>query len=49
MAVFGDAGQAVSAALQAQKGISEIEVDGYRPTQRAGVHTGTPRKVSSEP
>ncbi|MDX6607740.1 MAG: adenylate cyclase, partial [Solirubrobacterales bacterium] len=31
MAVFGDADQAVSAALKAQKGISEIDVDGYRP------------------
>jgi class 3 adenylate cyclase len=38
MAVFGNSEQAVSAALDAQKGISEIEVDGYRPIQRAGVH-----------
>jgi adenylate cyclase len=48
MAVFGDAEQAVSAALAAQDGISEIEVDGYRPTQRAGVHRGTPRKVKGD-
>jgi adenylate cyclase len=48
MAVFGDSHQAVSAALDAQQGISEIEVDGYRPTQRAGVHRGTPRKVKGD-
>ena len=48
MAVFGDAEQAVSAALAAQDGISKIEVEGYRPTQRAGVHTGTPRKVKGD-
>ncbi|MDX6607653.1 MAG: hypothetical protein QOD14_2193, partial [Solirubrobacterales bacterium] len=48
MAVFGDAEQAVFAALDAQKGISEIDVGGYRPTQRAGVHRGTPRKVKGD-
>jgi adenylate cyclase len=48
MAVFGDASQAVSAALEAQRGISEIEVEGYRPKQRAGVHRGTPRKVKGD-
>jgi adenylate cyclase len=48
MAVFGDSGQAVSAALEAQREISEIEVGGYRPTQRAGVHRGTPRKVEGD-
>jgi len=48
MAVFSDSKQAVSAALEAQEGISEIEVDGYRPTQRAGVHRGTPRKVKGD-
>ena len=48
MAVFGSADQAVRAALDAQEGISEIEVDGYQPTQRAGVHRGTPRKVKGD-
>jgi adenylate cyclase len=48
MAVFGDAAQAVKAALDAQKEISKIEVDGYQPTQRAGVHRGTPRKVKGD-
>ena len=48
MAVFGDSQQAVSAALDAQKGISDIEVDGYQPIQRSGVHRGTPRKVKGD-
>ena len=46
--VVGNSEQAVSAALDAQKGISEIEVEGYRPIQRAGVHRGTPRKVKGD-
>src|SRR4051794_30147685 len=48
MAVFSDADQAVRAALDAQDEIAKIEVDGYRPTQRAGVHRGTPRKVKGD-
>jgi adenylate cyclase len=48
MAVFSDAEQAVSAALEAQDRISGIEVEGYTPKQRAGVHRGTPRKVKGD-
>jgi adenylate cyclase len=48
MAVFSNAEQAVSAALQAQREISKIKVEGYRPTQRAGVHSGKPRKVKGD-
>jgi adenylate cyclase len=48
MAVFGSADQAVRAALDAQDGISEIDVEDYQPTQRAGVHRGTPRKVKGD-
>ncbi len=48
MAVFSDSHQAVRAALDAQKQIEKIEVEGYRPSQRAGVHRGTPRKVKGD-
>jgi len=48
MAVFSGSDPAVRAALDAQDEISKIEVDGYRPTQRAGVHRGTPRKVKGD-
>jgi adenylate cyclase len=48
MAVFSETEQAVRAALDAQKEIGKIEVDAYRPSQRAGVHRGTPRKVKGD-
>jgi adenylate cyclase len=48
MAVFGEAEQAVIAGLESQSAISKIEVEGYRPRQRAGVHRGTPRKVKGD-
>jgi adenylate cyclase len=48
MAVFSEAKQAVTAALDSQKEIEKIDVDGYRPSQRAGVHRGTPRKVKGD-
>jgi adenylate cyclase len=48
MAVFADAEQAVTAALEAQRGASKIKVEGYRPKLRAGVHHGTPRKVKGD-
>ena len=48
MAVFGDSEQAVRAALDAQSSIEEIDVDGYRPQLRAGVHRGSPRKVKGD-
>lgn len=48
MAVFGSSEEAVEAALEAQRGISKIKVKGYRPQQRAGVHTGRPRKVKGD-
>jgi adenylate cyclase len=48
MAVFSDSEQAVRAALDAQREIGEIEVEGYQPSQRAGVHRGTPRKVKGD-
>jgi adenylate cyclase len=48
MAVFSEAEQAVRAALDSQKEIGEINVEGYQPSQRAGVHRGTPRKVKGD-
>ncbi|HEY6772321.1 MAG TPA: adenylate/guanylate cyclase domain-containing protein [Solirubrobacterales bacterium] len=48
MAVFSQAEQAVRAALESQKEVAKIEVEDYSPTQRAGVHRGTPRKVKGD-
>ena len=48
MAVFSDSEAAVRAALDAQAEIEKIEVGDYQPSQRAGVHRGTPRKVKGD-
>ncbi len=48
MATFLRADQAVDAALEAQEAVQQIELDGYRPRMRAGVHWGRPRKLGGD-
>ena len=48
MAVFSDAEPAVCAAFDAQRRDLQDRGRGIRPTQRAGVHRGTPRKVKGD-
>jgi len=48
MASFLDAGAAVEAALDAQDALCEIDVAGYRPRMRAGIHWGRPRQLGSD-
>jgi adenylate cyclase len=48
MAVFENPQDAVDAALQANEGLAEIDVDGYRPQMRSGVHHGRPRKLGGD-
>jgi adenylate cyclase len=48
MAVFDDPAGAVGAALDAVSAIEGVEVGGHRPSLRAGVHTGRPRKVGRD-
>lgn len=48
MAVFSEAEPAVVAALQAQEALGEIEIEGYAPSLRAGVHVGRPRRVKRD-
>jgi adenylate cyclase len=48
MATFLHADEAVDAALDAQDALAEVEVDGYRPRMRAGVHCGRPRKLGGD-
>jgi len=45
MVVFDEPEAAVEASLDAQDAMADIEVDGYRPKMRVGVHHGCPRKV----
>ena len=48
MAVFEEPAAAVRAAHDAQRRLAEIEVGGYTPKMRAGVHRGRPRKVGGD-
>jgi adenylate cyclase len=48
MATFPRAQDAVEAALDAQHALTEVEVEGYRPRMRAGVHWGRPRRLGSD-
>ena len=48
MAVFADPARAVEAIFEAGDRIAEVEIDGYRPRMRAGVHLGSPRRVGSD-
>jgi adenylate cyclase len=48
MATFLSPAAAVEAALDAQDAIGEIEMDGYVPRMRAGVHWGQPRKLGGD-
>ncbi|MDX6664037.1 MAG: hypothetical protein QOG68_243 [Solirubrobacteraceae bacterium] len=48
MAVFDDPGAAIGATLRAQETLAGVEVAGYRPRMRAGVHHGRPRKVGAD-
>ena len=48
MAVFSDAESAIRAAREACQKVGEVRAAGYRPSLRAGVHLGRPRKVGSD-
>lgn len=48
MAVFDDPTTAVRAAIAAREAIKTVEVDGYTPRMRVGVHTGHPQRLGSD-
>jgi adenylate cyclase len=48
MAVFRGAADAVEAADEAHGLLREVEVEGYHPSLRVGIHVGYPRKVRSD-
>ena len=48
MAVFGDPNDAVAAAHEIQRRVAAIEVAGYRPSLRAGIHCGRPRRIGGD-
>jgi adenylate cyclase len=48
MAVFAEPREAVDAALEAEAGMASVQVGGYEPELRAGIHMGRPRKVGGD-
>lgn len=48
MAVFWDASSAIEAAFAAGERASEIDIRGYVPRLRTGIHLGRPRKIGGD-
>jgi adenylate cyclase len=48
MGVFRDARSATEAAFDACERVASIEVAGYRPRLRTGIHLGRPRKIGGD-
>ena len=48
MAVFPDAAVAVRAVLTAQQALQSVEVAGYTPRMRVGIHTGRPQHLAAD-
>ena len=48
MVVFSDPATAIRAVLAALDAVSTIDVDGYTPRMRAGIHTGHPQRIGSD-
>lgn len=48
MAAFADPATAVRAAIAAREAVKAIDVDGYQPRMRVGVHTGRPQRIGSD-
>jgi class 3 adenylate cyclase len=48
MAVFADPLVAVGAVLAAKRALKSVDVDGYQPRMRVGIHTGRPQRLASD-
>ncbi|MBA4858233.1 adenylate/guanylate cyclase domain-containing protein [Nocardia farcinica] len=48
MAVFATADDAVRAAVTAKDNLRGVEIEGYRPRMRVGLHTGMPREIGGD-
>ncbi|WP_082683062.1 adenylate/guanylate cyclase domain-containing protein [Mycobacterium sp. GA-1285] len=48
MAVFYDPTTAVRAVIAAREAVKTVEVDGFTPRMRVGVHTGHPQRIGSD-
>jgi adenylate cyclase len=48
MAVFAEPVTAVRAAIAARDAVKAVDVDGYTPRMRVGIHTGRPQRIGSD-
>ncbi|BDX32424.1 adenylate and guanylate cyclase catalytic domain-containing protein [Mycobacterium antarcticum] len=48
MVVFPEPSNAVAAVLDALEAVKTVEVGGYTPVMRAGIHTGRPQRIGSD-
>lgn len=48
MVVFSDAVTALRAAIAARDAVKTVEVEGYTPQIRAGIHTGRPQRIGGD-
>ena len=48
MAVFADPVVAVDAVFAARRALKSVEVDGYTPRMRVGIHTGRPQRLAAD-
>jgi adenylate cyclase len=48
MAVFAEPVTAVRAALAAREAVKAVDVEGYTPRMRVGIHTGRPQRIGSD-
>jgi adenylate cyclase len=48
MAVFTDVDAAAAAVFEARERLDAVEVAGYRPRMRAGMHVGSPRRLADD-
>nr|WP_234810121.1 adenylate/guanylate cyclase domain-containing protein [Mycolicibacterium moriokaense] len=48
MAVFTRPSTAVAAAIKAREAVKSLDVDGYTPRMRVGIHTGRPQRIGSD-
>ncbi|MFD6198632.1 adenylate/guanylate cyclase domain-containing protein [Mycobacteriaceae bacterium NPDC060252] len=48
MAVFDDPVTALHAVIPAREALRNVEIQGYTPLMRIGIHTGTPQRIGSD-
>ncbi|SNS64926.1 adenylate cyclase [Rhodococcoides kyotonense] len=48
MAVFHRPDKALHAVAAARSALTDVDIDGYTPTMRVGIHTGNPRQIGSD-